>query len=124
MNLPAGWCRDALVGRLASAVEAMESIKINARTRRWPPSNFQNYFRMYSKLAGISGTAYTEANEFKEIYNLDTVVIPTNRGLIRETRLIYKTAPEKYNAVVDEITSCHQKGQPVLWARFPSKNRN
>ncbi|MBF0512099.1 MAG: SEC-C domain-containing protein, partial [Candidatus Omnitrophica bacterium] len=77
---------------------------------------FQNYFRMYGKLAGMTGTAYTEANEFKQIYNLDVVVIPTNRPLIRANNpdCIYKTAREKYNAVVDEIAECHKKGQPVL----------
>jgi len=101
---------------LHQAVEAMESIKIERENQTLATITFQNYFRMYSKLAGMTGTAYTEANEFKEIYNLDTVVIPTNRRLIRASYpdCIFKTTQEKYNAVVDEITSCHHKGQPVL----------
>ena len=101
---------------LHQAVEAREGIKIERENQTLATITFQNYFRMYSKLAGMTGTAYTEANEFKQIYNLDVVVIPTNRQLIRDNYpdCIYKTTQEKYNAVVDEIAACHQKGQPVL----------
>jgi preprotein translocase subunit SecA len=101
---------------LHQAVEAREGIKIERENQTLATITFQNYFRMYRKLAGMTGTAYTEANEFKEIYNLDVVVIPTNRQLIRTNHpdCIYKTAQEKYNAVVQEIEGCHKKGQPVL----------
>ncbi|MBF0504217.1 MAG: preprotein translocase subunit SecA [Candidatus Omnitrophica bacterium] len=101
---------------LHQAVEAREGIKIERENQTLATITFQNYFRMYGKLAGMTGTAYTEANEFKQIYNLDTVVIPTNRQLIRVNYpdCIYKTMQEKYNAVVDEIATCHKKGQPVL----------
>ncbi len=101
---------------LHQAVEAKEGIKIERENQTLATITFQNYFRMYGKLAGMTGTAYTEANEFKQIYNLDVVVIPTNRKLIRVNNpdCIYKTTQEKYNAVVEEINDCHQKGQPVL----------
>jgi preprotein translocase subunit SecA len=101
---------------LHQAVEAREGIKIERENQTLATITFQNYFRMYGKLAGMTGTAYTEANEFKQIYNLDVVVIPTNRQLIRNSYpdCIYKTTQEKYNAVVQEIEGCHQKGQPVL----------
>jgi len=101
---------------LHQAVEAKEGIKIERENQTLATITFQNYFRMYGKLAGMTGTAYTEANEFKQIYNLDVVVIPTNRQLVRinHADCIFKTAQEKYNAVVDEIAACHQKGQPVL----------
>jgi len=101
---------------LHQAVEAREGIKIERENQTLATITFQNYFRMYSKLSGMTGTAYTEANEFKQIYNLDVVVIPTNRQLVRVNHpdCIFKTIQEKYNAVVDEIATCHQKGQPVL----------
>ena len=101
---------------LHQAVEAREGIKIERENQTLATITFQNYFRMYSKLAGMTGTAYTEANEFKQIYNLDVVVIPTNRQLVRinHADCIFKTIQEKYNAVVDEIAACHAKGQPVL----------
>jgi preprotein translocase subunit SecA len=101
---------------LHQAVEAREGIKIERENQTLATITFQNYFRMYHKLAGMTGTAYTEANEFKQIYNLDVVVIPTNRQLVRAnyTDCIYKTSQEKYNAVVEEIEICHKKGQPVL----------
>jgi len=101
---------------LHQAVEAKEGIKIERENQTLATITFQNYFRMYGKLSGMTGTAYTEANEFKQIYNLDVVVIPTNRQLVRINYpdCIYKTAQEKYNAVVDEIETCHKKGQPVL----------
>ena len=101
---------------LHQAVEAREGIKIERENQTLATITFQNYFRMYGKLAGMTGTAYTEANEFKQIYNLDVVVIPTNRQLVRVNYpdCIYKTSQEKYNAVVEEIDLCHKKGQPVL----------
>jgi preprotein translocase subunit SecA len=101
---------------LHQAVEAKEGIKIERENQTLATITFQNYFRMYSKLSGMTGTAYTEANEFKQIYNLDVVVIPTNRQLVRASYAdcIYKTVQEKYNAVVEEIKICHEKGQPVL----------
>jgi len=101
---------------LHQAVEAKEGIKIERENQTLATITFQNYFRMYSKLAGMTGTAYTEANEFKQIYNLDVVVIPTNRQLVRINYpdCIYKTMQEKYNAVVEEIAVAHEKGQPVL----------
>ncbi len=101
---------------LHQAVEAKEGIKIERENQTLATITFQNYFRMYGKLAGMTGTAYTEANEFKQIYNLDVIVIPTNRQLVRVNYpdCIYKTAMEKYNAVVEEIAQAHAKGQPVL----------
>jgi len=101
---------------LHQAVEAKEGIRIEPENQTLATITFQNYFRMYSKLCGMTGTAYTEANEFKQIYNLDVVVIPTNRQLVRinHADCIYKTMQEKYNAIIEEIAVCHQKGQPVL----------
>ena len=101
---------------LHQSVEAKEGIKIERENQTLATITFQNYFRMYQKLSGMTGTAYTEANEFKQIYNLDCVVIPTNRKLqrINSPDCIYKTTREKYNAVVAEIEELHKKGQPVL----------
>ncbi|MBF0485908.1 MAG: preprotein translocase subunit SecA [Candidatus Omnitrophica bacterium] len=101
---------------LHQAVEAQEGIKIERENQTLATITFQNYFRMYAKLSGMTGTAYTEANEFKQIYNLDVVVIPTNRPLQRVNYpdCIYRTAREKFAAVVKEIETCHDKGQPVL----------
>ena len=101
---------------LHQAVEAKEGIKIERENQTLATVTFQNYFRMYEKLSGMTGTANTEANEFKQIYNLDVVVLPTNRPLSRKNYAdcIYKTRREKYNAVVEEIAECHKRGQPVL----------
>ncbi len=101
---------------LHQAVEAKEGIKIERENQTLATITFQNYFRMYEKLAGMTGTAYTEANEFKQIYNLDCVVIPTNRPLsrINNSDCVYKSVREKFNAVVEEISQLNQKGQPVL----------
>ncbi len=101
---------------LHQAVESKEGIKIERENQTLATVTFQNYFRMYEKLSGMTGTANTEANEFKQIYNLDVVVLPTNRPLRRKnySDCIYKTRREKYNAVVDEIADCHGRGQPVL----------
>lgn len=101
---------------LHQAVEAKEGIKIERENQTLATVTFQNYFRMYEKLSGMTGTANTEANEFKQIYNLDVIVLPTNRPLSRKNHAdcIYKTRREKYNAVVDEIIECNKRGQPVL----------
>ena len=101
---------------LHQALEAKEGVKIENENQTLATITFQNYFRMYKKLAGMTGTADTEAAEFKKIYNLDVVVIPTNMPMIRTDfpDVIYKTKREKYEAVLDEIEELHAKGQPVL----------
>jgi preprotein translocase subunit SecA len=101
---------------LHQAVEAKEGVQIQSENQTLASVTFQNYFRMYGKLAGMTGTADTEAYEFQEIYGLETVVIPPNKPTIRkdELDLIYKTTKEKYGAVVEDIRDCHQRGQPVL----------
>ncbi|HEV2843582.1 MAG TPA: preprotein translocase subunit SecA [Thermoanaerobaculia bacterium] len=101
---------------LHQAVEAKEGVKIERENQTLATITFQNYFRMYKKLAGMTGTADTEAAEFGQIYKLDVAVIPTNRDMIREDRgdLVYRTAQEKWKAVVDEIREAQQRGQPVL----------
>ncbi|MEN8187267.1 MAG: preprotein translocase subunit SecA [Bacteroidota bacterium] len=101
---------------LHQAIEAKENVKIEAATQTYATVTLQNYFRMYRKLSGMTGTAITEAGEFWEIYKLDVVEIPTNMPLIRDDRedLIYKTKREKYNAVIDEIVRLVEKKRPVL----------
>lgn len=101
---------------LHQAIEAKENVKIEAATQTFATVTLQNYFRMYRKLAGMTGTALTEAGEFWEIYKLDVVEIPTNRPIARDDRedLVYKTKREKYNAVIDEVTKLSQAGRPVL----------
>ena len=101
---------------LHQAVEAKEGVKIQAENQTLASITFQNYFRMYGKLAGMTGTADTEAFEFHSIYSLETVVIPTNRPMIRrdENDKVYRTAGEKWKAVIDDIRDCVQRGQPVL----------
>jgi preprotein translocase subunit SecA len=101
---------------LHQAVEAKEGVKIESENQTLATITFQNYFRMYNKLAGMTGTADTEAPEFAKIYNLDVMVIPTNMPMTREDNadLVYKTTREKYNAVVEDIVVCHEKKQPVL----------
>ncbi len=101
---------------LHQAVEAKEGVKIERENQTLATITFQNYFRMYKKLSGMTGTADTEAAEFGEIYKLDVNVIPTNRPMVRDDRgdLVYRTAPEKWNAVVEELRECQTKGQPVL----------
>jgi preprotein translocase subunit SecA len=101
---------------LHQAVEAKEGVPIQSENRTLATITFQNYFRMYGKLAGMTGTADTEAYEFKEIYNLETVVIPPNRISQRTDRQdqIYKTSAERYAAVVKDIEECYERGQPVL----------
>jgi preprotein translocase subunit SecA len=101
---------------LHQAVEAKERVQIQSENQTLASITFQNYFRLYGKLAGMTGTADTEAYEFQEIYGLETVVIPTNRPMVRkdENDLVYKTEKEKYDAVVQEIRGCYERGQPVL----------
>ncbi|MDR6412465.1 preprotein translocase subunit SecA [Paraburkholderia terricola] len=117
---------DEFTGRLMSgrrwsdglhqAVEAKEHVKIQSENQTLASITFQNYFRMYAKLAGMTGTADTEAYEFNEIYGLETVVIPTNRPpkRIDKQDQIYKTAKERYDAVIRDIRDCYERGQPVL----------
>jgi len=101
---------------LHQALEAKEAVKIENENQTLATITFQNYFRMYNKLAGMTGTADTEAAEFKKIYNLDVSVIPTNKPMIRidHPDVIYKTKKEKFEAVIHEIQELHHKGQPVL----------
>ena len=101
---------------LHQALEAKENVKIENENQTLASITFQNYFRMYDKLAGMTGTADTEAAEFKKTYDLDVVVVPTNQPMIRKdySDVIYKTRKEKFDAALEEIIACHAKGQPVL----------
>ncbi|WP_457640996.1 preprotein translocase subunit SecA [Persephonella sp.] len=101
---------------LHQAIEAKEGVKIEAENQTLASITFQNYFRMYEKLAGMTGTAETEAEEFKEIYGLDVLVIPTNKPVIRKDYpdLVYKTKKEKYEAAIKEIEELHKLGRPIL----------
>ncbi|OQM34226.1 preprotein translocase subunit SecA [bacterium endosymbiont of Pedicinus badii] len=101
---------------LHQAIEAKEKIKVKDENQTLASITFQNYFRLYEKLSGMTGTAFTESFEFKEIYNLNTVVIPTNRPMIRKdfSDLVYMTEKEKNNAIIDDIKNCYKKKQPVL----------
>ena len=117
---------DEFTGRLMSgrrwsdglhqAVEAKEGVQIQAENQTLASITFQNYFRLYAKLAGMTGTANTEAFEFSEIYGLETTIIPPNRVSMREDQLdrVYKTTREKYEAAIKDIRECHERGQPVL----------
>ena len=117
---------DEFTGRLMSgrrwsdglhqAVEAKEGVKIQAENQTLASITFQNYFRMYRKLAGMTGTADTEAYEFQEIYGLETVLIPTHRNMVRTDKLdqVFRTTREKNDAIIADIADCHQRGQPVL----------
>jgi preprotein translocase subunit SecA len=117
---------DEFTGRLMSgrrwsdglhqAVEAKEGVQIQAENQTMASITFQNYFRLYGKLSGMTGTADTEAYEFQEIYGLETVIIPPNRPSSRDDQLdrVYKTTQEKYNAAIEDIRECHERGQPVL----------
>ena len=101
---------------LHQAVEAKENVPIERETKTWATITLQNYFRMYGKLAGMTGTAATDAEEFWKVYKLDVVVIPTHRTMVRadEPDLVYRSVDGKYEAVVDEVKERHEKGQPVL----------
>ncbi|MBR3966857.1 MAG: preprotein translocase subunit SecA [Clostridia bacterium] len=117
---------DAFTGRLMpgrrysnglhQAIEAKERVKVQKENRTLATITFQNYFRMYEKLSGMTGTALTEESEFREIYNLDVVEVPTNKPMIRLDRndVVYTSIKGKYNAIVNQIKECHEKGQPVL----------
>ena len=101
---------------LHQAIETKENVKVEAATQTYATVTLQNYFRMYNKLSGMTGTAETEAGEFWEIYKLDVVVIPTNRPIARkdDQDLVFKTAREKYNAVIDEVEKLRNDGRPIL----------
>ena len=101
---------------LHQAIEAKEGVKIADESKTLATITFQNYFRMYAKLSGMTGTALTEENEFREIYNLDVIVIPTNKPVQRidQSDMVYKNSAGKYKAIVDEVVKSHEKGQPVL----------
>ena len=101
---------------LHQAIEAKEGVKVGNESKTIATITFQNYFRLYKKLSGMTGTAATEENEFREIYKLDVIVVPTNMPMIRidHPDVVYKTEQAKFNAVIDEIVRCHSKGQPVL----------
>ena len=117
---------DAFTGRLMpgrrfsnglhQAIEAKEGVKIEREDRTLATITFQNYFRMYRKLSGMTGTALTEENEFREIYNLDVVEVPTNKPMIRQDHhdVVYKTVNGKYKAIIEQVKVCHEKGQPIL----------
>ena len=98
------------------AIEAKEGVKIERENQTLATITFQNYFRMFKKLSGMTGTAETEATEFDNIYKLDVIVIPTNKQMLRleNPDVVFRTEKEKYFAVADEIQKLHEKGQPVL----------
>ncbi len=101
---------------LHQAIEAKEGVKVERESKTLATITFQNYFRLYDKLSGMTGTAMTESTEFQEIYSLDVVSIPTNKPMIREDEpdVLYKTEQAKFNAIIEKIFECHEKGQPVL----------
>ncbi len=101
---------------LHQAIEAKEGVKVQKENKTLATITFQNYFRMYRKLPGMTGTALTEENEFREIYNLDVVEIPTNKPMIRNDHpdAVYRSMEGKYNAIIQQVIECHKKGQPVL----------
>ena len=110
-----------MVGRrysngLHQAIEAKEGVSVRNESKTLATITFQNYFRLYKKLSGMTGTALTEEEEFREIYRLDVVEIPTNKPMIRQDMndVVYRTVKGKYNAIVEQIKACHEKGQPVL----------
>ncbi len=101
---------------LHQAIEAKEGVEVEHESKTLATITFQNFFRLYKKLSGMTGTAMTESQEFRQIYNLDVVEVPTNKPMIREDHpdVVYKNVKVKYNAVIDQIIECHEKGQPVL----------
>ncbi len=101
---------------LHQAIEAKEGVKVEHESKTLATITFQNYFRLYKKLSGMTGTAMTESDEFQQIYELDVIEIPTNRPMIRHDHpdSVYKTEQAKFNAVIDQVIACHEKGQPVL----------
>ena len=101
---------------LHQTIEAKEGVKVKHESKTLAPITFQNFFRLYKKLSGMTGTAMTEEDEFREIYKLDVISIPTNRPVIRidQPDLIFRTEKAKYDAIINQIIECHEKGQPVL----------
>ncbi len=101
---------------LHQAVEAKEGVRVKEENQTVASITFQNYFRMYDKLAGMTGTADTEAYEFQQIYGLEVVVIPTHKPMIRDDApdLVYLTQSDKFDAIIEDIRDCHERGQPVL----------
>ena len=101
---------------LHQAIEAKEGVKIANESKTLATITFQNYFRLYKKLSGMTGTAMTEEDEFREIYKLDVIAIPTNKPVIRvdHSDQVYRTEAGKFSAIIDQIVECHKKGQPVL----------
>ena len=101
---------------LHQAIEAKEGVQIQKENKTLATITFQNYFRMYGKLSGMTGTALTEEDEFREIYKLDVIEIPTNKPMIRDDHpdAVYRSLKGKYNAIVEQVKECHAKGQPVL----------
>lgn len=101
---------------LHQAIEAKEGVKVERESKTLATITFQNYFRLYDKLSGMTGTAMTESTEFQEIYSLDVISIPTNKPMIRidDPDVLYKTEQAKFNAIIDRIIECHENGQPVL----------
>ena len=107
---------------LHQAIEAKENVKIQNENQTLATITFQNFFRLYGKLSGMTGTALTEENEFREIYGLDVVEVPTNRPMIRHDfhDVVYKNQAGKYRAIIAQIEECHKKGQPVLCLLYTS----
>ena len=101
---------------LHQAIEAKEGVKVEHESKTLATITFQNYFRLYKKLSGMTGTAMTESDEFQQIYELDVIEIPTNRPMIRKDHpdVVYKTEQAKFDAVIEQVVACHEKGQPVL----------
>src|SRR4029077_1177093 len=101
---------------LHQAIEAKEGVRIQRENQTLASITYQNYFRIYKRLAGMTGTADTEAYEFQQIYGLETMIIPTHMAMIREDRMdqVYRSAREKYQAVINDINDCYERGQPVL----------
>ena len=109
---------------LHQAIEAKENVKIQDENQTLASITYQNYFRLYKKLAGMTGTAVTESEEFFDIYNLNVVAIPTNKEMVRKdfNDQIFRTEKEKYSAIVKKIIDCNKKGQPVLVVQLAYKN--
>jgi len=109
---------------LHQAIEAKEHVKVERESKTLATITFQNYFRMYEKLSGMTGTALTEEEEFRTIYNLDVIVTPTNMPMVRDDRpdVVYKTEKGKFNAIIDEIVETHKKGQPILVGTISIEN--
>ena len=101
---------------LHQAIEAKEKVEVQPESQTYASITYQNYFRMYNKLSGMTGTAETEEEEFRKIYNLDVVVVPTNKPIARldHDDIIYKTVGEKFKAVMNDLVARHEKGQPIL----------